>query len=82
MKFFLVILFIFKQFNLYSNELTDIIGNQSFYKTKYDETLIEIARSNNLAFPEIMSANDDLNDPWVVSQRNICFYLINIYYPT
>lgn len=66
MKFFLVILFIFKQFNLYSNELTDIIGNQSFYKTKYDETLIEIARSNNLAFPEIMSANDDLNDPWVV----------------
>ena len=35
-------------------------------RLKKDETLIDIARANNLAFPEIMSANQGLDDPWVV----------------
>ena len=56
----------FYQYNLHSNEKIDIIGNIKYYNTKTDETLIDIARSNNLAFPEIMSANENLDDPWVV----------------
>ncbi len=61
MKILLLVFLIILKYNLHSSELIDIIG-----KTKSDETLIDIARSNNLAFPEIMSANTVLNDPWVV----------------
>ena len=66
MKILLLVFFIILKYNLHSNELIDIIGHIKYYKTKSDETLIDIARSNNLAFPEIMSANAVLNDPWVV----------------
>ena len=64
-----IILFIFlslHNYNLYSSELIDLIGNTKYYTTKQDETLIDIARANNLAFPEIMSANKGLDDPWVI----------------
>ena len=66
MKILLLVFFIILKYNLHSSELIDIIGHIKYYKTKSDETLIDIARSNNLAFPEIMSANTVLNDPWVV----------------
>ena len=66
MKILLLVLLFILKYNLYSNELIDIIGNISFYKTKNDENLIDIARSHNLAFPEIMSANQGINDPWVI----------------
>ena len=66
MKILLLVFLIILKYNLHSSELIDIIGHIKHYKTKSDETLIDIARSNNLAFPEIMSANTALNDPWVV----------------
>ncbi len=66
MKTLLLVFLIILKYNLHSSELIDIIGHIKYYKTKSDETLIDIARSNNLAFPEIMSANTVLNDPWVV----------------
>ena len=66
MKTLLFVLLFTLKYSLYSNELIDIIGNIKFYKTKSDENLIDIARSNNLAFPEIMSANQEINDPWVI----------------
>ena len=66
MKIILFSLILILKYNLYSSELIDLIGNDKYYKTKLDETLIDIARENNLAFPEIMSANEGLNDPWVV----------------
>ena len=66
MKIILFILIFTFKYNLHSNELIDLIGYDKYYKTKQDETLIDIARSNNLAFPEIMSANVGLDDPWVV----------------
>ena len=55
------------KYNLFSSELIDLIGNDKYYRTTTaDETLIDIARANNLAFPEILSANSELNDPWVL----------------
>ncbi len=66
MKIILLVFIILFKYSLHSNELIDLIGNDKYYKTKQDETLIDIARSNNLAFPDIMSANKGLNDPWVV----------------
>ena len=66
MKIFLIILLIILNHNIHSSELIDLIGYDKYYKTKKDETLIDIARANNLAFPEIMSANQGLDDPWVV----------------
>ena len=66
MKIFLFFLIIFINNNLHSKELKDIIGHIKFYKTENDETLIDIARINNLAFPEIMSANKGLDDPWTI----------------
>ena len=66
MKILLIILSIAINYNIHSFELIDLIGYDKYYKTKKDETLIDIARANNLAFPEIMSANQGLDDPWVV----------------
>ena len=60
MKIFLIILSIFKLIIIHSKELIDLIGYIKYYKTKKDETLIDIARINNLAFPEIMSANQGI----------------------
>ena len=69
MKIILLVFIILFKYNLHSNELIDLIGNDKYYKTKQDETLIDIARANNLAFPDIMSANKGLNDPWVVESE-------------
>ena len=55
MKIILFSLILILKYNLYSSELIDLIGNDKYYKTKLDETLIDIARENNLAFPEISS---------------------------
>jgi len=72
MKKFLIILLISLNYNIHSTELIDLIGYDKYYKTKKDETLIDIARANNLAFPEIMSANQGLDDPWVVEpEKNL-----------
>ncbi len=76
MKIILCILFFICKYNLHSSELIDLIGNDKYYKIKQDETLIDIARINNLAFPEIMSANEGLDDPWVVKPET------NILLPT
>ena len=69
MKIILIISIVLFKYSLHSNELIDLIGNDKYYKTKQDETLIDIARANNLAFPDIMSANKGLNDPWVVESE-------------
>ena len=72
MKILLIILSIAINYNIHSSELIDLIGYDKYYKTKKDETLIDIARANNLAFPEIMSANQGLDDPWVVEpEKNL-----------
>ena len=72
MKILLIILSILLNYNIHSSELIDLIGYDKYYKTKKDETLIDIARANNLAFPEIMSANQGLDDPWVVEpEKNL-----------
>ena len=55
MKIILIISIVLFKYSLHSNELIDLIGNDKYYKTKQDETLIDIARSNNLAFPEIIT---------------------------
>ena len=72
MKILLLILLVTVKYNIHSAELIDLIGYDKYYKTKKDETLIDIARANNLAFPEIMSANQGLDDPWVVEpEKNL-----------
>ena len=60
-------IFIFLIFNYSINifAIEDLIGNTKFYKIKKNDTLISVARTNNLAFPEIMSANPSLTDPWL-----------------
>ncbi len=55
-------------FVLYATENTDVIGNIKYYTIKKDETLISIARRFNLSFPEIMSANSSINDPWLLEE--------------
>ena len=69
MQIIVLILIYLVKCSLNSNELKDIVGHIKFYKTSSDETLIDIARSNNLAFPEIMSANEGINDPWTIEEK-------------
>ncbi len=69
MKILLITLLLYLNINLYSSELKDIVGHIQFYKTKNDETLIDISRSNNLAFPEVMSANQGVDDPWTIKNE-------------
>ena len=67
MKFLLKILILyFFNYSLYSEYIEDIIGNISYYTIRENETLIDIARRNNLAFPEIMLNNPQIKDPWVL----------------
>jgi L,D-transpeptidase ErfK/SrfK len=42
----------------------DLIGEVSYYVTKGDETLLDVARQRNLGVPEISAANPAI-DPWV-----------------
>ena len=65
MKKFLFILFLFLYYNkLFSNQLEDLIGNLSLYTISENETLIDISRRYNLAFPEVLLNNPTIDDPW------------------
>ena len=48
---------------------TDIIGLNTFYTTKHEDTLIEIARINGISFADILSVNGDM-DPWIPGKDN------------
>ena len=65
--FIYILLFIIINNNLYSNQIEDVIGKINFYTIKENETLIDISRRNNLAFPEVLLSNSKLTDPWVLS---------------
>ena len=51
------------------NLKTDIIGLNTFYTTKHEDTLIEIARINGISFADILSVNGDM-DPWIPGKDN------------
>ncbi len=42
----------------------DIIGRMGTYLTKYEDTLLDVARANNLGFVEVRAANPGI-DPWL-----------------
>ena len=65
--FIYIFLFIIINNNLYSNQIEDVIGKINFYTIKENETLIDISRRHNLAFPEVLLSNSNLTDPWVLS---------------
>ncbi len=65
--FIYILLFIIINNNLYSNQIEDVIGKINFYTIKENETLIDISRRHNLAFPEVLLSNSNLTDPWVLS---------------
>ena len=48
-----------------STSQNDIIGEVTYYTTSYEDTLIDLGRSYNLSFNEILSANPNITDPWV-----------------
>ncbi|MEE2996372.1 MAG: L,D-transpeptidase family protein [Pseudomonadota bacterium] len=41
-----------------------IIGEQKIYKTRYEDSLVDLARKHGLGYTEIVSANPGI-DPWV-----------------
>lgn len=43
---------------------SDVIGSVCVYVTVYEDTLLDIARDNDLGYNEIVAANPDV-DPWV-----------------
>jgi len=43
---------------------SDVIGGIRYYTAKYEDTLLDIARDNDLGYNEIISANPGL-DPWI-----------------
>lgn len=42
----------------------DYVGEMEVYRASYEDTLVHLARWNDLGFVEIMAANPDL-DPWI-----------------
>ncbi len=69
MKHFIYIfIFFIPCFSLFSSPIEDIIGNLKIYTIKEGETLIDISRRHNLAFPEVMLSNPDIKDPWVLQE--------------
>ncbi|PPR09840.1 MAG: putative L,D-transpeptidase ErfK/SrfK [Alphaproteobacteria bacterium MarineAlpha11_Bin1] len=46
------------------NNYPAIIGQQTIYKTRYEDSLVDLARKNGLGYTEIVSANPGI-DPWV-----------------
>lgn len=70
MKILFYILFLFILYpKSYSSQIEeDIIGKIKFYTIKKNETLIDIARRNNLTFPEIMLNNKGVEDPWTLEE--------------
>ena len=72
MKKYLLILFIFLYYNkLFSNQLEDLIGNLSLYTINENETLIDISRRHNLAFPEVLLNNPTIDDPWILEPGKV-----------
>ena len=72
MKKFLFILFLFLYYNKsFSNQLEDIIGNLSRYTISENETLIDISRRHNLAFPEVLLNNPTIDDPWILEPGKV-----------
>lgn len=63
-KIFLFVI-IYTNYSIKICAIEDLFGNISYYEIKKDETLISIARKFNLAFPEILLANPDIEDPWL-----------------
>ena len=70
-KVIFIILIVSINLNLFSSQEEELIGYISYYKVKRDENLIEIARKNNLSFPEIMIANPKIEDPWVLRENEV-----------
>ncbi len=64
----LVIMLSLYNFSCISEDYTDsdIIGNIEYYTSKSEETLIDISRKYNLSFPEVLSSNPHIVDPWLV----------------
>ena len=50
--------------NIKQQEQNDLIGNNQYYVTKHEDTLINIARNFGISFADILSVNGDL-DPWI-----------------
>lgn len=72
MKLFLLIsILLFLNNKVFSNQLEDIIGNISSYTIKENETLIDISRRYNLAFPEVLLNNKSINDPWILEAGKV-----------
>ena len=72
MKKFLFILILLLYYNkLFSNQLEDLIGNLSLYTINENETLIDISRRYNLAFPEVMLNNPTIDDPWILEPGKV-----------
>ncbi len=71
MRFFYIVffLYVYTLSPVISEEISsgysDIIGEVTHYTTSYEDTLIDLARSHNLSFNEILSANPNVKDPWV-----------------
>ena len=42
----------------------DYVGEMEMYTAEYEDTLVHLARWNNLGFVEMMAANPEL-DPWI-----------------
>ena len=68
MKTLIYIFLLLLSYNSYSYEREDIIGKIVFYTIKKNETLIDISRRYNLAFPEVMLNNPDIEDPWILEE--------------
>ena len=43
---------------------TDVVGRMSTYYTDFEDTLLDVARANDLGFVEVRAANPDI-DPWL-----------------
>ncbi|MAH89048.1 MAG: hypothetical protein CMJ06_03260 [Pelagibacterales bacterium] len=72
MKLFIFISIVLLIYNkVFSTQLEDIIGNMSSYTIKEDETLIDISRRYNLAFPEVLLNNNSINDPWTLETGKV-----------
>jgi len=63
-----IIIIVLPYFNLFSSPVEDIVGNIKSYTIKKGQTLIDISRKHNLAFPEVMLSNPDIQDPWVLEE--------------
>ena len=70
-KITIIIILFSINLNLFSSQEEELLGNLSYYKIKNNDNLIEIARKNNLSFPEIMIANPKIDDPWMLNEGEI-----------